>query len=97
MWNVEEESEGLMPAADVHEESGLDSFLHQTGTKAACADADTLRCAVDHCADSLKIGSEDPVGLIIGMAHIMPGLVPLTANVTCVRHGLNSFFPHAIR
>lgn len=69
----------------------LDCFLDHPGTQTAGAHANTFGGAIDQRANGLKIGPKDAVGLIVGMADIMPGLMPLVANITYIRHGLNSF------
>lgn len=69
----------------------LDCFLHHPGTETAGADANALSGAIDHRANGLKIRPEDSVGLIVGMADIMPGLMTLAANLTYKSHDLHSF------
>jgi hypothetical protein len=69
----------------------LDGLLHHPGTKTAGAHANTFGGPIDQRANGLKIRPEDTVGLVVGMADIVPGLMPLAANLTYVRHGLNSF------
>lgn len=69
----------------------LDSLLYHPRTKTASTYANTFGGAIDHRADVLKIGSEDPVGLIVGMAHIMPGLMTLATNLTYKSHDRHSF------
>lgn len=69
----------------------LDRLFHHPGTEAASAYANTLGGAVNHRADGLKIRSEDSVGLIVGMADIMPGLMTFATNLTYKSHDLHSF------
>jgi len=35
----------------------------------------------------LKIRIKDPLGLVIGVTHVMAALVPLAADITCKCHG----------
>jgi hypothetical protein len=70
---------------------GLDGLLHHPGTQTASTHTNTLGGAIDHRADALKIGSEDAVRLIVGMADIMPGLMTLATNLTYKGHDPHSF------
>lgn len=69
----------------------LDGLLDQSGTETAGADADTFGGTMNHRADRLKIRPEDSISFIVGMADVMTGLMSLAANLTYIRHGLNSF------
>jgi hypothetical protein len=48
-----------------------DSFPDLTAPKATGADADALSRSVDHGADTLEVGIEGPLRLIIGVTHVM--------------------------
>jgi len=74
----------------------LDCLFHHPRTKTASAHANTLGGAINHRADALKIRSEDSIGLIIGMADIMPGLMALATNLTYKSHDLLSFLTRFI-
>lgn len=69
----------------------LDRLLDHPGAEAAGAHANTFGGAINQCANGLKIGPKDTVGLIVGMADIMPGLMPLVTDLTYIGHGLDSF------
>jgi hypothetical protein len=73
------------------ETEALDRFLHHPGAETTGAYANTLGGAIDHRTNGLKIRPEDPVGLIVGMADIMPGLMTFATNLTYKCHGLHSF------
>lgn len=72
-------------------EEALDRLLDHPGAEAAGAHANPFSGAIDQRANGLKIGPKDTVGLIIGMADIMPGLMPLVTDLTYIGHGLDSF------
>ena len=72
------------------ETEALDRFLHHPGAETTGAYANTLGGAIDHRTNGLKIRPEDSVGLIVGMADIMPGLMTLATNLTCKSHDLHS-------
>ena len=69
----------------------LDGLFHHPGTKAAGAHTNTFGGPIDQRANGLQIRSKDTVGLIVGMADVMPRLMPLVTNLTYVRHSLDSF------
>lgn len=71
--------------------SNLDGFFHHPGTKTAGAHTNTFGSPIDQRANGLQIRSKDTVGLIVGMADVMPRLMPLVTNLTYIRHSLNSF------
>jgi hypothetical protein len=64
----------------------LHSFLDFSATQASCADPNTLRLAVDQCSDWLKVGFEDPLGLVIGMTDVMARLATFTTQIACKCH-----------
>jgi len=68
----------------------LDGLFHKTGTKAARTDADALGSSIDQRPNRLEIRTKDPLRFVIGMTHIMSGLMPLCANLTYIGHGLHS-------
>ena len=65
--------------------SRLDGFLDQTGAETAGADPDPLMGPLHQRPDGLEIRAEDALGLVVGMADVMPGLMPFAAKVACVR------------
>lgn len=77
--------------SDVRETEVLDRFLYHPGAETACAHPNPFGSAIDQRTNGLKIRSEDSVGLIIGMADIMPGLMALATNLTYKSHDLHSF------
>jgi hypothetical protein len=64
----------------------LHSFLDFSTTQASGADPNTLRLAVDQCSDWLKVGLEDPLGLVIRVTDVMTGLATFATEVTCKCH-----------
>lgn len=77
--------------SDVRETEVLDRFLYHPGAETACAHPNPFGSAIDQRTNGLKIRSEDSVGLIIGMADIMPGLMALATNLTYKSHDRHSF------
>lgn len=69
----------------------LYGLLDEPGAEAAGAHSDALGSAVYQGFDGLEVRAEDALRLVVGMADIMPGLMPLAAEITCVRHGRHSF------
>ena len=65
-----------------------DSFPDLTAPKATGADADALSRSVDHGADTLKVGVEGSLGLIIGVTDVVARLRSFRADVTCKCHGV---------
>ena len=78
---------GLVQKVEEECEVWLDRFLHKTGAEAAGADLDAFRGAVDQRLDGLEIGIEDPLGLVVGVTDVIPGLTPLVADITRKSHG----------
>jgi hypothetical protein len=52
--------------------------------------------AADDCAHGLDIGIEDAPGLVVGMAHIVPGGRFLLTEFTLKCHGSYSFSSRSI-
>jgi hypothetical protein len=69
----------------------LDCLLDHPGTETARTHANTFGGTIDQRANGLKIRPKDTVGLIVGMADIMPGLMPLVTDLTYIGHDLDSF------
>lgn len=65
----------------------LDGFLNLAATETACADPNAFRLPVDQCPDWLEVGLEDPLGLVIGVTHVMAGLATFATEITCKCHG----------
>jgi len=68
-------------AVGANEEIRLDGFLDEPGAQTAGADADVLGAAVYHRLDPLEVGCEDALGFVVGMAHVMAGLMFLAAEI----------------
>ena len=83
--------EGTLGEVQGKETEVLDGLLYHPRTKAARTHANAFGGAIDHRADILKIRSEDPVGLIVGMTDSMSGLMTLAANLTYKSHDRHSF------
>ena len=56
--------------------------LDLTGTKATCAHVHRLVSALDNSLDSADIGLPGPVGLAVGVGHVMTEGHALTAHTT---------------
>ena len=65
----------------------LHSFLDFSATQASGADPNTLRLAVDQCSDWLKVGFENPLGLVVSMTDVMARLATFTTQIACKCHG----------
>jgi hypothetical protein len=68
-------------------ERSLNGFLDEARTETAGADLDAFGGAVNQGLDGLKIGIEDPLGLVIGVTDVVPGLTPFVADLTRECHG----------
>ena len=60
----------------------LEGLLDFPAAKATGADADTPGGPINHGADTLKVGVEGPLSLIIGVTDVMAGLMLLRTNIT---------------
>lgn len=69
----------------------LHRLLDEPGAEAAGADSDALGSAVHQRADGLEVRSKNALRLVVGMADVIPGLMPLPAKIACVRHDGDSF------
>jgi hypothetical protein len=49
----------------------LNCFLDFAATQAPCANPNAFGLTVDQRSDWLKVGLEDPLGLVIGMTDVM--------------------------
>jgi hypothetical protein len=65
-----------------------DCLLDLAAAEATGADADASGRSIDHCADTLKVGIEGALRLVIGMTDVMARLMLLRADVTCESHGI---------
>jgi len=65
----------------------LNGFLNFAATQAACADPNAFRLTVNQCTDWLKVGLEDPLGLVIGVTDVMAGLATFATEIACKCHG----------
>lgn len=68
--------------------SPLYGFLDFAAAQTPCANPDAFGLTVDQRSDRLKIGLEDPLSLIIGMADIMARLAPFATEIACKSHGI---------
>lgn len=68
-------------------EEGLDRLLDQSGTEAARADADLLVCAFYDCANSLNVGVEYPLSLVVRVTDVVAGLWFLLTKIARECHG----------
>jgi hypothetical protein len=66
----------------------LDGFLDFAATQTARANSNAFWLAVDQCPDWLEVRFEDPLGLVIGMTHVMAGLATFTTEITCKCHDM---------
>jgi len=62
---------------------GFDNFA---GFQAAGADSDSLSAATDQRSYRLKIRVKAALGSIVGVAHTIPELWALAANLAAFRH-----------
>ena len=60
----------------------LEGLLDLATAEATCADADALGQPVNDGADTLKVGVERPLGLIVGMTDVMAGLMLFCTDIT---------------
>ena len=67
---VEDFDEPRTPLADFFN-SLLNGFLNFAATQAPCANPNAFGLTVDQRSDWLKVGLEDPLGLVIGMTDVM--------------------------
>ena len=65
----------------------LDGFEDLAAAETARADPDAFRLTVDQRADRLKVGFEDPLGLVIGVTDVMAGLAAFATEIACKCHG----------
>ena len=72
----------------------LNGFLDFAATQAARADPNAFGLTVDQCPDWLKVGLEDPLGLVIGVTDVMAGLATFATEIACKCHG---YIPPASR
>jgi hypothetical protein len=54
-----------------------DGFRHLPAAEATSADSDASGRSIDHCADTLKVGIERALGLVVGVTDVVPGLMLL--------------------
>ena len=67
---------------------GSESFPDLATSETTGADADAPGRSVDHGADTLKVGVEGSLGLIIGVTDVVARLRSFRADVTCKCHGV---------
>jgi hypothetical protein len=77
----------LVQKVEEEREVWLDRFLDEARTEAAGTYPDVFGRTVDQGLDGLKIGIEDPLGLVIGMTDVVPRLTPFVADLTRECHG----------
>jgi hypothetical protein len=65
----------------------LDGFEDLAATQAARTDSNAFRLPIDECPDWLKVGLEDPLGLVIGVTDVMAGLAAFATEIACKCHG----------
>jgi len=78
---------GLVQKVEEEREVWLDRFLDEARAEAAGADPDALGRTVDQGLDGLKIRTENPFGLVVGVTDVVPGLTPFVADLTRECHG----------
>jgi hypothetical protein len=65
----------------------LDGFEDPAATQAARTDPNAFRLPIDQCSDWLKVGLEDPLGLVVGVTDVMAGLAAFATEIACKCHG----------
>src|SRR6185295_12202260 len=65
----------------------LDGFEDLAAAETARTDPNAFRLPVDQCPDWLKVGLEDPLGLVIGVTDVMAGLAAFATEIACKCHG----------
>ena len=71
----------------MEERTGLDGFLDQAGSQTAGADTDAQGRTIHKRLHALQVGIKDPLGLIVGVADVISGLVFFSAEITSKCHG----------
>jgi hypothetical protein len=62
-------------------------FSDLAAPQAAGADPDAPGRTIDHRADTLKVGIEGSLRLVVGVTDVMTGLMPFGADLTYECHG----------
>ena len=65
----------------------LDGFRDPAGSQTPRANTQTPGCTIDQCLHRLEVWTEDALGLIVRVTHIMTALMSFAAEIASIRHG----------